>query len=108
MYAEIGDLLDHRPNSIALTEDYGSRLQYFGLIDLAVWPYTGDIYADGLRGVKFNFEDQFARRARSSVYFVVTDLKEFDRQPELQNKLSAYPVFAQGDRYVIYQLMEKQ
>ena len=108
MYAEVGNLLDHQPNVIALTEDYGSRLQYFGSIDAAVWPYLGDIKADGLRGIVFDFEKEFEWRTRSSAYFIVTDLKQFDLQPDLKAKLAEYPIFAQGDGYVIYQLMEKQ
>ena len=104
MWANIGDALNHEPYAIALTEDYGSRLQYFGFIDAAVWPATGDIYANALRGVGFNFEKEFERRARSNSFFIVTDFKEFDKQPELKAKLIGHPIFAQGDGYVIYDL----
>ena len=42
MWAEIGDRLDHGPNVVALTQDYGSRLAYWGWQNTVVWPYLGD------------------------------------------------------------------
>ena len=39
--------------------------------------------------------------------FLVTDFDELERQPFLQVKLIEYPIFAQGDGYIIYDLREK-
>jgi hypothetical protein len=36
--------------------------------------------------------------------FVVTDFDELERQPLLKGKLSGYPIFAEGDGYIIYDL----
>ena len=38
-------------------------------------------------------------------YFLVTDFDEFNRQPELKERLfSLYPVSAEGDGYLIFDL----
>jgi len=34
----------------------------------------------------------------------VTDFQELDRQPDLKKSLSAFPVYAQGNGYMIYDL----
>lgn len=38
--------------------------------------------------------------------FIVTDFTELNLQPFLKEKLKTYPVFAEGDGYIIYNLME--
>lgn len=104
MWAEIGEKLDHETVAVALTEDYGSRLQYFGWTTAAYWPASGDIYASSLRGSGFNFEREFTKRTQSKAYFLVTDFKDLKAQPELQERLSTLPIFAEGEGYVIYDL----
>jgi len=104
MWAEIGEKLDHETVAIALTEDYGSRLQYYGWTSAAYWPASGDIYAAGLRGEVFNVEKEFPKSTQSKAYFLVTDFKDLKAQPELQTRLSTLLIFAKGDGYVIYDL----
>lgn len=103
-WEEIGDrLLDERV--IALTQDYGSRLEYWGWLTAATWPYVGDInYAD-LRGGSFSFDHLFNEYASKRDFFLVTDLKELDRQKVLKDKLfSSYLLESQGDSYLIFNL----
>jgi hypothetical protein len=39
-------------------------------------------------------------------YFLVTDMTEYDQQPELKAMLTAnYPVYDQGQGYIIYDLL---
>jgi hypothetical protein len=104
MWAEIGEKLNHETTAVALTEDYGSRLQYFGWTSAAYWPAAGDLYASSLRGNNFNFEKEFPKRVQSKAFFLVTDFRGLKAQPELQARLSTYPIFAQGEGYVIYDL----
>jgi hypothetical protein len=108
MWAEIGEKLNHETRAVALTEDYGSRLQYFGWTSAAYWPASGDIYASGLRDMGFNFDKEFPRRTQSKAFFLVTDFKDLNAQPELKARLSTYPIFAQGEGYVIYDLRDNQ
>jgi len=107
MWATIGDLLDHQSTAIALTQDYGSRLQYYGWTTATNWPASGDFYASSLRGNIIAFEKVFPNRVRNNIFFLVTDFDELDKQPELETRLSTYPVYAEGEGYIIYQLREK-
>jgi hypothetical protein len=104
MWAEIGDrLLDDRV--IALTQDYGSRLEYWGWMTAATWPYVGDINYVDLRGGSFSFDHLFNEYASKRDFFLVTDLEELDRQKELKDKLfTSYLVLTQGNGYVIFDL----
>jgi len=88
-----------------LTQDYGERLEYWGWKNIAAWPTTSDLnYHDDLRGAQRDFEKQFEELALQKELFLVTDFKELDLQPLLQEKLAGYSVFSQGNGYVIYDL----
>ena len=104
MWAEVGEqLADERV--VALTQDYGSRLEYWGLKTAATWPYVGDINYIDARGGAFYFDELFNEYLSKRDYFLVTDFDEFDRQLELKNRLfSSYLIHAQGDGYVIFNL----
>ena len=104
MWAEVGEeLADERV--VALTQDYGSRLEYWGLKTAATWPYTGDITYIDARGGSFSFEELFERYSSQRDFFLVTDFDELDRQLELKNRLfNSYLIHAQGAGYVIFNL----
>ncbi len=88
-----------------LTQDYGSRLAYWGWKNIAAWPSYGDLlYRENLRGAQDDFENQFEELALKRDLFLVTDFNDLKRQPLLQEKLSAYPVFAEGNGYIIYDM----
>ena len=108
MWAEIGDLLDHQTTAISLTNDYGSSLQYYGGTTATDWPAVGDINASYLRGSTFNFDEAFPKIIGKKTYFLVTDFDQLKKQPELKAKLSTYPVYAEGEGYIMYQLREKK
>jgi hypothetical protein len=92
-------------NLAGLTQDYGSRLAYWGWMPMTSWPTFGDLnYHQDLRGAQEDFEKQFEVLALRKDLFIVTDFDELDRQPFLEQKLSQFPVFEQGDGYIIYDL----
>ena len=91
---------------VALTQDYGSRLAYWGWAGAANWPDSSDIEYHALRGGGATFEKNFARLTKNKELFLVTDLADFARQPDLQVRLSQFEIFAEGEDYVIYDLME--
>lgn len=104
MWAEISEKIGDK-NVIGLTQDYGSRLAYWGLKDITSWPAYGDlVYHDDLRGAEHDFEQQFEAVALKKELFLITDFDELNRQPALKEKLSGYPIFAADDGYVIYDL----
>lgn len=104
-WEEISASLGQDASLIALTEDYGLRLAYWGWQNAAIWPSSGDMYLSQVRGGGRNFEAFFERVAGKKAFFLVTDLEDFTRQPELQALLANYPVYVQGDGYIIYDLL---
>ena len=104
MWAEIGEKLSHGPNVIALTQDYGTRLAYWGWQDAIIWPNSGDIDYHEARGASFDLAERFDKLTHNSTYFLVTDFDELNRQPQLRQQLAGFAIYAQGDRYVIYDL----
>jgi hypothetical protein len=105
MWQEIGELT-HSYNSIGLTQDYGSRLAYWGWKGITSWPTFGDLnYHVNMRGAKNEFEVQFADLTAKKDLFIVTDFDELELQPLLKEKLySNYPIFHEGDGYMIFDL----
>lgn len=104
MWSEIGERLNHGPNVVALTQDYGSRLAYWGWQNAIIWPSSGDVEYRQVRGGQVDFDEQFQKLTSGNTYFLVTDFEELQRQPELQSRLTRLPVFAEGQGYVIYEL----
>ena len=105
MWEQIGEHFAEEARVVALTQDYGSRLQYWGWRTASTWPYTGDVGYTNIRGGVFTFDDLFNRYSSKMSYFLVTDFEEFNRQPELKARLTrSYPVSFQGDGYLIFDL----
>lgn len=102
MWAEISNKVEGY-NVAGLTQDYGSRLAYWGWRNITSWPTYGDLlYRGELRGGKYEFEEQFEGVVQKKDLFIVTDFNELNRQPLLKAKLQEYPVFAEDDGYIIY------
>lgn len=89
---------------IALTQDYGSRIEYWGLRTVTIWPYTGDLDYSRLRGGGASFAGLFKEYSEKKDLFLVTDYDELKRQVELNAQLDGYSIYAQGDGYIIYDL----
>jgi 4-amino-4-deoxy-L-arabinose transferase-like glycosyltransferase len=103
-WVQIGDLLGHSSNVVALTQDYGERLNYWGWQNAIIWPNSNDIDYHELRGPSINSRIVFANMTKGKTYFLVTDFVELNRQVALKQDLSGLPVYAQGDGYIIYDL----
>ncbi|MGZ6315807.1 MAG: ArnT family glycosyltransferase [Anaerolineales bacterium] len=106
MWAEIGSQLMHRHNVVALTQDYGSRLAYWGWQDALIWPNSGDIDYHVARGGKMNLEERFQSMTHGNAFFLITDFVELNRQPELKIELSRFAIYARGAGYTIYDLQK--
>jgi 4-amino-4-deoxy-L-arabinose transferase-like glycosyltransferase len=104
-WAEIGDKLGHGSGVIGLTQDYGYRLAYWGWQGSAAWFTSGDIGLRYLAGQDVNVMENFTEDTAGKRYFVVTMFGELDNQPVVKDLLyTHYPVFAQTDEYVIFDL----
>lgn len=92
---------------IALTQDYGNRLMYFGMVKVSdYWPTTSGQNLSEARGKgQKDFEATFEKLTAGKRYFLVTAMGQLDSQPDLKEKLMTYSVVSQGESYVIYDLM---
>jgi 4-amino-4-deoxy-L-arabinose transferase-like glycosyltransferase len=102
----VGEVVGTGTSVVALSQDYGNRIAYYGWVDTLNWPGVGHQEYRELRGGKpMVFEDWFAEYTAGQDYFLVTRLKELDRQPELKEMLyENYPIIAQGDGYLLFDL----
>lgn len=105
-WQKIGEIVGHDSSVVALTQDYGYRLEYWGwVMPASYWPYTGDVQLRLNAGMsRPDFEKQFAELTNNRQYFLVSDLVELAKQPDLKAKLSGYTILAQGDGYIIFDL----
>ena len=105
MWTEIGELMDGK-SAIALVQDYGSRLEYWGWMTVPTWPHTGDPLYARIRDNETRFEELFVDYAARKDYFLVTDLDELEQQAQLKDRLSGYPVYMQGNGFMIFSMRE--
>lgn len=104
-WAKIGDILGHGKGVIGLTQDYGYRLAYWGWQGSAAWFTSADINLRYLAGQNIDLAQKFAQDTAGKQYFLVTMFGEFNNQPVIKDILNShYPVFAQTDEFVIYDL----
>ncbi len=102
-WRQVGDLVRGR-RVVALTQDYGLPLIYWGWAYATNWPDSTDQAHSAVRGQGKTFDELFERLASNKELFLVTDLADLARQPKLQERLAGYAVFAQGPGFVIYDL----
>ncbi len=98
----ISDAIPADAKVIALTQDYGYRLMYFGWRKISLWPLASGLAE--IRGNSISAEKSFAELAADKDYFLVTAFNQLNQQPDLEKILSQYPIAAQGDGFVLYDL----
>ncbi len=104
---QIGELVNHSTKTIFLSGDYGVPLEYHGLLSGSSWPLQWDLEWERLAGFKSrSAEERFITRFAkdSPEYFIVEDLEEFEKQPDLKRFLSKFPTVAQKNDYLIFRL----
>ena len=102
----VGQIVGYDTKVVALSQDYSNRIAYYGWINALNWPGVGHFNYRELRGGKpVEFDEWFAEYSAGMDLFLVTRLKELDRQPELRDALyGGYAVYAEGPGYVIFDL----
>ena len=113
MAREIGRVVEHSTRTIFLDHDDGFPTCYFGMYAGRWWHQTGDLEFDEVRrGLPYIPAEQRFREscaASRPEYFIVRDLKDFDRQPDLKQFLDrTYSLLARTDRYLVYDLREQR
>ena len=108
-WQEIASFLPSDGKIIALTQDYGYRLMYYGWRKVSLWPNRGEINLSNLRNSDKEFLEFFSKRTEDKSYFLITAFKQFEDQPALQQTLyENYKVLAEGQGYLIFDLTKPQ
>jgi len=104
-WREIASQIPTDGKVIALTQDYGYRLMYYGWRKVTLWPNRGEINLSNLRNSSKEFLEYFAKRIEGKSYFLITAFRQFDDQPVLQQILNDhYSVLAKGPGYILFDL----
>ncbi len=88
--------------TIALTQDYGFRVMLWGWRHVELWPLVTDL--GEIKNGERDFSEEFAELTEGKGYFLVTAFGQLDKQPGLKDILDTYPILAEGDGYILYDL----
>jgi hypothetical protein len=104
-WATLGEKLGHNVLVLTISQDYGYRLAYWGWQDVDSWYDTGDLDVRTLDGRQIDLLQRFQEQAAGKHFLVVTQSGKLDQQPEIKDFIyKTYPVFAEGQGYVIFDL----
>jgi len=104
-WEKLGRKLGENVSVVALTQDYGYRLSYWGWVDSENWMTSSDFNLQSLAGNETDTAQMFAGQVKGKDFFVVTMLGELDRQPKLKSLLySGYAVMEETSDLVIFDL----
>jgi 4-amino-4-deoxy-L-arabinose transferase-like glycosyltransferase len=107
-WQEIGDVLGHDANVIALTHDYGYRLAYWGWQNSKAWFTTGDFQVRYLAGQEIDIAEMFEKDTQNKDFFLVTLFGDFEAQEEIRAYLyENYPIISDSDEYIIFDLRDR-
>jgi hypothetical protein len=108
-WAYIGSQVPEDSNVIGLVPQYGHLLKYYGWRDVELWPSTQDLSVAEQRGDEMlrDFDIFFLNKTEGMDYFLVTQMKQFEKQKELSDYLyTHFPVLDEGSGYIIFDLRE--
>jgi hypothetical protein len=105
-WESIGRALPANAEVIALTQDYGFDLMYWGWRKVDLWPLNTDLAA--VKNSDRDLAARFAGLTNGKDFFLVTAFGQFESQPELRKILAGYAVAAQGQGYTLYDLHRPQ
>lgn len=105
-YYTVASFVGREAKVVALSQDYGFRIQYYGWIKPRVWLGTKDMEHAALQGAEADpFTERFAKYIAGYDYFLVTRLNELERQKDLHDELyNNYTIYKEGSGYVIFNL----
>jgi hypothetical protein len=95
--------LDHK--AVALSHDYGYRLDYWGFTLAKNWPTRGDQVVEELGGTTPpDFASYFKSETEGMDYFLVTLIGDFEAQTDLHDYLFTHYPYVQGEGYYLFDL----
>ncbi len=105
-WAAVAEAVGRNAKVVALTQDYGYRIFFYGWLPVENWLESRHLAYRELRGGKtLEFDEWFAEETAGMDYFLVTRIKELDRQPDLKAMLyENYTIKTSGDGYLLFDL----
>lgn len=101
----ISSLFSPQDAIVSIAEDYSGRLSYWGWLNVTNWFSASDFALRAAAGNTIDLKAYFNEQTRDKDYFLITDFEEFNRQPQIRQWLAdQYPVFVQGEGYLVYDL----
>ncbi|MFN2120164.1 MAG: ArnT family glycosyltransferase [Anaerolineales bacterium] len=101
-WESVAAALPQNADVIALTQDYGFDLMYWGWRKVDLWPLATNLAA--FRNSDRDLASRFSQLVDGDRYFLVTSGAQLENQPELRSILDGYEVAAQGPGYMLYDL----
>lgn len=90
---------------IALTQDYGFPLMYYGWRKVYLWPIESEQRLRELRQNVKEFDQVFYDRIKGKRYFLITDKEQLDAQTELKDKLiNDYYLLQENNDFILFDL----
>lgn len=112
---EIGEIVEHSTETLYLAPGYGMNLEYYGELSGVYWPRSETHWAlqdTGNEGPirERSLQERFDAIDFAPEYFIITDFMEYNQyHPDLRAYLSQnFPIKAQSEEYLIYQMSEGQ
>jgi hypothetical protein len=105
LWQQLGNKLGHDSKVLAITQDYGYRLEYWGWITPQNWMNSGDFTVREMAGQQFDRVKLFQEDVQGKDYFLVTSFGEFDSQADFKDMMyAAFPVLEETGDYLIFDL----
>jgi hypothetical protein len=101
-WESVAAVLPQNADVIALTQDYGFDLMYWGWRKVDLWPLATNLAS--FRNSDRDLASRFSQLVDGDRFFLVTSGSQLDSQPELRGILDGYEMVAQGQGYSLYDL----
>ena len=107
-WQKMESVFDRKDSIIGITQDYGYRLNYWGWIGIEHWMSSSDFSIRELAGQEFEMQALFEEKIEGKDYFLVTQLSELDKQPEIKKILfENYQIKEETSEYIIFDLRQE-
>jgi hypothetical protein len=105
-WTNLGKEIPKSGHMIALTDDYGTYVEYFAWRTVKLWPTTQDLSLVAARGgnLEPDFQKNFASQTMGMDYFLVTAMYDLDKQTSLKAYLYDHYAYTAGDGYILFDL----
>ena len=101
----LGEKLGHSGPVLAISQDYGYRLAYWGWQDVESWYDASDLDLRVLDNRNIDLLQRFHDQSAGKHFLVVTQSARLDQQPEIKDYVTkTFPIFAEGSGYTVYDL----